>query len=258
MVYCADVLRIGELSRLSGVSVKTLRFYADAGLLPPAEVDAESGYRQYTVAQLATLRTILRLRELGIPLRDIKQVLDAPGTMAECLRARRHEIGRSIAGARRQLAAIDELLAGGRPGVPVTLRRLPQMTAVSLRARLGSYDDCDGLLAEVASRMPRRARAIGRGAIWHCCESEGPLDCEAIVLTPRPVEIRGSALRAIATPPSEVAVAVYEGEDFAPAYQAIASWMQSNRCAENGPKRELFLAPGVTEVQIPVTATAAR
>jgi hypothetical protein len=58
------LLGIGDFSRMTFLSVKTLRHYHEIGLLPPAEVDRESGYRRYALAQVPTAQVIRRLREL--------------------------------------------------------------------------------------------------------------------------------------------------------------------------------------------------
>jgi len=70
------MLKIGDFSRLSQVSVKTLRYYDEVGLLKPTQVDQVSGYRYYSVAQLRQLHRILALRDLGFSLEQIAHVLD--------------------------------------------------------------------------------------------------------------------------------------------------------------------------------------
>ena len=71
------LLKIGDFARLSRVSVKTLRYYDEIGLLVSSEVDAFTNYRYYTVDQLARIHRIMALRELGLSLEQIKQMLDA-------------------------------------------------------------------------------------------------------------------------------------------------------------------------------------
>ena len=66
---------IGEFSRLSGLTVKTLRFYHEEGLLIPAHVDRDTGYRYYAESQIQTARVITYLRSLEFPLADIKALL---------------------------------------------------------------------------------------------------------------------------------------------------------------------------------------
>jgi DNA-binding transcriptional MerR regulator len=70
-------LSIGRFARLSGLSIGALRHYGELGLLVPADVSAESGYRFYTHDQLETARLILRLRDLDMPLPEIGAVLTA-------------------------------------------------------------------------------------------------------------------------------------------------------------------------------------
>jgi DNA-binding transcriptional MerR regulator len=85
-----DRYRIGELARLSGLSVKTIRFYSDRGLVPPAERTG-AGYRVYDERALARLELIRALRELGASLADVERVLsreiDVPELVALQLEA---------------------------------------------------------------------------------------------------------------------------------------------------------------------------
>jgi DNA-binding transcriptional MerR regulator len=70
-----ELMTIGEFSKCSRLSAKALRLYDELGLLPPAEVDARSGYRLYGPAQLEPARLISALRRLGFALADIRGVL---------------------------------------------------------------------------------------------------------------------------------------------------------------------------------------
>src|SRR6478672_10095640 len=69
------LLPIGMFSRASALSIKALRAYHDAGILVPARVDPQSGYRSYTVDQLADAAIIVRLRALDVPLARVAEVL---------------------------------------------------------------------------------------------------------------------------------------------------------------------------------------
>ena len=68
-------LSIGEFSQITHLSVKTLRRYHEAGLLEPDEIDAYSGYRYYSTAQVPTAQVIRRFRDLGMPVREVGEVL---------------------------------------------------------------------------------------------------------------------------------------------------------------------------------------
>jgi DNA-binding transcriptional MerR regulator len=67
---------------MTHLSVKTLRHYHQVGLLEPADVNPDTGYRYYTVAQIPTVQVIRRLRDLEMPVADVKAVLAAPDAPA--------------------------------------------------------------------------------------------------------------------------------------------------------------------------------
>ncbi|QUQ70135.1 MerR family transcriptional regulator [Kutzneria sp. CA-103260] len=69
-----DLYGIGELARLTGLSVRTIRFYSDSGLLPPTE-RTHAGYRMYDIHALTRLRFVRTLRELGVDLPTVHRVL---------------------------------------------------------------------------------------------------------------------------------------------------------------------------------------
>ena len=68
---------MGEFSRMTHLSVKTLRHYHQVGLLEPAEVNPDTGYRYYTPEQIPQAQVIRRLRDLEMPVAEVKVVLAA-------------------------------------------------------------------------------------------------------------------------------------------------------------------------------------
>jgi DNA-binding transcriptional MerR regulator len=70
-----EMLKIGEFSRLSQVTVKTLHHYDEIGLLKPSQTDPFTSYRYYALDQLPRLHSIMALKELGLSLDEIAQVL---------------------------------------------------------------------------------------------------------------------------------------------------------------------------------------
>jgi DNA-binding transcriptional MerR regulator len=92
-----DLLSIGQFARLAGLSVGALRHYDELDLLRPADVDPFTGYRRYRSEQLETARVIGRLRELEMPLDEIREVL-------------------AIVTARSASAASTATAPGSRPG----------------------------------------------------------------------------------------------------------------------------------------------
>src|SRR5690348_17138000 len=71
-------LSIGDFSLMTHLSIKTLRYYHQVGLLEPAAVAPDTGYRYYGVEQLPTAQIIQRFRDLGMPIEEVKAVLAAP------------------------------------------------------------------------------------------------------------------------------------------------------------------------------------
>ena len=104
------MMTIHEVSKLAGVSVRTLHHYDAIGLLPPTAL-TESGYRLYDDTALARLQSILLFRELEFPLKDIKRILDDPNfdqaaalaDQIKLLELRQARLGRLITLARETL-----------------------------------------------------------------------------------------------------------------------------------------------------------
>lgn len=79
------MLSIGEFSRICKVSTKTLRYYAEVGLLFPSEINPENGYRYYAIGQLKDMLFINRLKSYDFSLDEIKQVLHTEDSQEEIL-----------------------------------------------------------------------------------------------------------------------------------------------------------------------------
>ncbi|GAB4519109.1 MAG: hypothetical protein Tsb0010_03380 [Parvularculaceae bacterium] len=107
----ATLLKIGEFARAAQVTVKTLRFYADQGLLPPAYVDPETGYRYFAVAQLKTLNRILNLRQAGFAIAEIAAILDgaAAPEIAQAFEEKRRALLAEQARIETRLKLVDAL-----------------------------------------------------------------------------------------------------------------------------------------------------
>ncbi len=129
-------LSIGDFARATHLSVKTLRYYHEALLLEPAEVDPNSGYRRYDVDQIPTAQVIRRFRHLGMPVEDVRAVLHAPdlGTrnvlIAQHLRRLEDELGKTQAA----ISSLRDLLEHPVTDLPVEHRHLPAMRAAAITA----------------------------------------------------------------------------------------------------------------------------
>src|SRR5512136_2288564 len=107
------MLKIGDLSKLSRVSVKTLRYYDEVGLLRPAQVDRFTGYRYYSFDQLPRLNRILALKDLGLSLEQIAQLLNeglAPAQLRGMLRMKQAELELQVQEEQERLARVEARL----------------------------------------------------------------------------------------------------------------------------------------------------
>lgn len=106
-----DMLSIGELAERAGVTVKTVRFYSDRGLLPEAARSA-GGHRRYGPEALDRLRLIRSLRALDLPVGDIDRVLDREDTWEDVIAGQLKELGSQLAALRWRQAALRLLGEG--------------------------------------------------------------------------------------------------------------------------------------------------
>jgi DNA-binding transcriptional MerR regulator/quercetin dioxygenase-like cupin family protein len=111
---------VKQVAALSGVSVRTLHFYDETGLLKPARTGA-NGYRYYEEPQLLTLQQILFYRELGVELRQIRPLLDRPDfERVDALRSHRAALEERLARTRRLLETIDHTVDHLEGRTPMT------------------------------------------------------------------------------------------------------------------------------------------
>ncbi|MCI5941952.1 helix-turn-helix domain-containing protein [Lactobacillus sp. AN1001] len=113
-------LSIGEMSKLSNVSIQTLRYYDQIGLFKPAFVDNSSGYRYYNIDQLFYLDIVKYLRHLELPLKQIKQIVALPpAQLNEILENRSSLIDAKIA----QLLEIKQALKHQQQQITTQLKQ---------------------------------------------------------------------------------------------------------------------------------------
>jgi DNA-binding transcriptional MerR regulator len=119
--------RIGELARLAGVSDRTLRHYDRIGLLRPAAVDGLTGYRWYGAAELTRLARIRGLQRLGLSLRQIADLVDAPDTDV------RQALTDAVSLLRKDIAAMTAEVAAAEDHLDSAMAILPQRACVAAR-----------------------------------------------------------------------------------------------------------------------------
>jgi DNA-binding transcriptional MerR regulator/effector-binding domain-containing protein len=161
-------LTIGAFSRLTHLSVKTLRYYHDVGLLEPAVIDPDSGYRYYQPGQAHSAHLVRRFRDLDLPVADVKAVLAAPDLTARDAILAGH-LDRMREQLRRTETAVDSLrrmLDGGPADTAIEERLLEGGPAISAAAHVSRHD--------VASWFRHALSGLRATAIAARLEQTGP------------------------------------------------------------------------------------
>jgi DNA-binding transcriptional MerR regulator len=277
------VFRIGDFSRIARVSCRLLRHYDELGLLEPARVDAATGYRYYSAAQLARLNRILVLKELGLSLEQIRPIVDGAASADELrgmLLLRRAQAEQAMSAEAERLrqieARIAQLDAGSAALDDVVLRPEPARRLLAVRERVPSFAAAQGIIAELLATLPAKLGEAALGelvGIAHSSEFEpedidvelgfflrGELD--APVRLPSGRMAAPSALPAIARMATCVRVGPPEQAHLVTA--RIGEFAERQGYCLAGPGREVFLrrpAPGrmaeaVVEMQFPLAPEA--
>ena len=272
------MLKIGEFSKLAQVSVKTLRYYDELGLLRPDWVDRYTGYRYYALSQLPRLNRLLALRELGFPLAQIERLLreDLPiGELQRLMKLRQAEIAHQVQAEQARLARVAARLRqieqeGRQPRYEVLVKPIRPQQVAGIRDTIAGYRDIGGLIAELRSYLAGRGIAADPLApclaIYYDAEyRDRGADVEVAV--PLEGRVRGNAGVAVHELPGSPATASLVhtgGYDRIPgAYRALVAWTQANGYRASGPNREIYLqgfdadagadpSSFVTELQFPV------
>lgn len=114
-------MQIGELAKKAGTKPSTVRYYEDAGLLPPAD-RTESGYRDYSDDDLRRIRLVLQAREMGFSIQETRVIVGATGSddpcpeVAEIVARRLANIDRDIARLQEDRRRLDQRLHAWRAG----------------------------------------------------------------------------------------------------------------------------------------------
>ena len=182
-----EPMSISEFARRSRLSPKALRLYDEMGLLPPVRVDAVSGYRFYGTDQIGPARLIAALRQLGLPLVEIKAVLDLEPEMAADRVADYWSAVETEHAARRDLADfVVTRLHGKKPVVyEVETRELPNRSVLCLKRNVegmeGVWAFGKEFIGLLKGRTLQRMEGIAGAAfcIWWgevTDDSDGPLE----------------------------------------------------------------------------------
>lgn len=156
--------KIGDLARLSGVPIKTIRHYSEIGVLPPSGT-TEAGFRLYSDADRARLESIRTLREAGLSLAAIKELLHDEITVLPALEVQLSAVEESLSRLRRQQTLLRAALRRGEEGALAYLNRSQVLTKLDAAGRERFLDEHLGRAFESVPADPGWKANFWKGAV---------------------------------------------------------------------------------------------
>lgn len=278
------MFRIGEFSKIAQVPASVLRYYNDIDLFVPVQSDRDTGYRYYSVEQLSQLNRILALKELGLALDQIKQLIKEEVSAEEIrgmLSLRKAQIEQTLQAEAVRLRAVESRLQqlekhGGFQDDDVVLKALSAQPFLSLRCQCQGLAQTLALIGQINTAVAKQisAKALGRfmavihGELYE--DSDWDLEfgfCLSQSLNSVVSLDNGLAMTVRELAPVELAATAvrYGGpENGHLSYSAIGTWAERHQYELVGPGREVFIVPPtpgheaemVVEIQFPVKASS--
>ena len=247
------MLKIGEFSKLSRVSVRMLRHYDEIGLLKPAEIDRFTDYRYYREDQLPTAGRITALKDMGFSLADIVKILAVYHDREQLERffsARQEELEQLSRDTANKLTLLDaarkRLRKEENMSYNVTIKTIPERCAATVRMTIPRYED-EGMIWSVLQTETGRMKLTEADP---CLCAVTFLDGE---YKEKDVEImawktvKGSYpdtehVRFRTLPEVTVATCTYQGgyDLIVDVYAAVVAWIEANGYETAGPMFNIY------------------
>jgi len=246
---------IGEFSQASRLTVKALRFYHEEGLVEPARVDQETGYRYYDDVSLTRARAVVWLRGLDFTIAEIKELLASPapedGDLAALLTRKAGEISRKAEHLRHVKREIDLFLAREKEiqmlqvKDTVEEKTLDDILIAGLRFR-GRYDEVGKRLGELA-RVAGRVLAGGAFSLYYDAEyKEEDADIEVAFPVRKPIRAEKIDCRVLKG--GRAVTLIHRGpySEIGRSYKRLFDYLREKGLSPLTPGREVYLkGPGM-------------
>ncbi|HEX4865959.1 MAG TPA: MerR family transcriptional regulator [Acidimicrobiales bacterium] len=245
------LVTIGDFSRMTHLSVKALRHYHDVGLLEPAEVDRFSGYRLYDAEQVPIAQVIRRFRDLGMPVEQVKAVLEAPDveTRNKVIVAHLERMEAQLEETRSTVASLRAVLEAPPTQRTVTYRTTQPTTALVIRDDITvdefmgwwqrAFEELHGALEDSGATRSGPDGALYPGEFFELERGE----VTAFIPITGPMVGDTGRAELIELAPIELAVMVHEGsyDDIDRTYGALGLVVAERAIGVDGPIREQYL-----------------
>jgi DNA-binding transcriptional MerR regulator/effector-binding domain-containing protein len=250
------VYTIGEFSRITGLSVKTLRFYHEQGLLVPSSVDEQSGYRYYAPAKIEVAEVIARLRALDLSLAEIAELLrsyDDDGDVLELLERQSSVIAQKLRQYRDIARSLNQLIASQKEE-----RMLAQTASHTIEEKLlnpiliaairmhGRYCECGPAFGRIARHFGRYL--CGPPFLLHYDTEyhENDANFEACFPIRQRREVEGIDVRELPGGPCVALVHKGPYEEMGRSYAKVFDYLSEQGYEAEMPTREVYLkGPGM-------------
>jgi DNA-binding transcriptional MerR regulator len=242
------MFRIAEFAAIAGVSARTLRNWDGLGLFGPAWIDETTGYRAYSPAQLPELRRIIALRDVGMPLAEIRGLLGGGDDLRLALARRREELEWQRRDAERRLQALAIRVTLADDDAPDVVVRPVPAERVAIRPLAPGEDDAEAfyeLEAQVRDAGRRRSAPPGSTEV-----DGSPVVYVPITQATPPAPGIASATLPAATVASLVHRGGYRG--LRAAQEELVAWTRAAGYDRAGTTRVLYLQFGAeAELRVP-------
>lgn len=261
--------RIGLFSQMNRITIKTLRYYDDIGLLKPEFVDETSGYRYYSSAQLPKLHRILALRDMEFSIEEIKLILE--GAKEESLlKKKRTTLMRQAAEIGKKIACIEGYLVDDilESDYRMIMKSLPEVIVAYMNVHLSGYEDLFNKMPNMGVEMEKAGCVCQEPGycytIYHADSyQETNVDAE-ICEEVTELKKNTQTLKFKVVPAVDMAACVlHKGPYFElpKAYAAILHYLEESGCEIAGLPREVYIdgiwnkdseEDWLTEIQFPI------
>ena len=244
-----QALTVGDFSRVTHLSIKTLRHYHQVGLLDPDQVDPDTGYRYYTPEQIPTAQVIRRLRELDMPIPKVRSVMATSDstTREEIIATHLARLETELARTRSAVQSLRNLLQ--RPeAASIEHRSVPACTTMAISATVDRSDLLlwwHGAMAELhAVVKAHNLDPTGPTGGLYASEIFQHDRGQATVFAPVSESVRPvGRVEAFHAPAAELAVSTHSGalDDVDLTYGELGSYTARHELSVAGPLREYYL-----------------
>ncbi len=265
--------QIGLFSKINHITTKTLRHYDEIGLLKPDHVDYITGYRYYTSEQLPRLHQILSLKQLGLSLNEIKEILENPLSAEVFLKLKERELEKHI---EKELHRLHEVrtwmnyIRGDKNmNYAPIVKELPRVNVASMRSTIASYGAYFDIVPKMGEEMNRQGALVQENpaycfTIYHDGEyKEKDIDVEICEAVREVYENSEMVQYKIISKVKTAACVLHKGpySKIREAYIFIFTWIMENGYEVDGNPRESYIdgiwnkeneTEWLTELQVPV------